>query len=83
MKVAVKVRLKPSILDPQGKTVNNALHQLGYDSINSVRIGRLIELDVDSDDKAEVERIVREASEKLLANTVMEDFEILYNGDGK
>jgi len=83
MKVAVKVRLKSSILDPQGKTVNNALHQLGYDSINSVRIGRLIELDVDSDDKSEVERIVREASEKLLANTVMEDYEIIYGGDSK
>ncbi|RMI26237.1 MAG: phosphoribosylformylglycinamidine synthase subunit PurS [Calditrichaeota bacterium] len=79
MKVAVKVRLKPGILDPQGETVNQALHHLGFDRIREVRIGKLIELEVDEGaDPEEVHRLVEEAARKLLANPVMEVFEIEY-----
>ncbi|HQU71834.1 MAG TPA: phosphoribosylformylglycinamidine synthase subunit PurS [Calditrichia bacterium] len=77
MKVAVKVKLKPSILDPQGKAVHQALQQLGFDAINGVRIGKFIELEVaDSADPAERERQIEEATRKLLSNPVMEVFEI-------
>ena len=79
MKVAVKIRLKKSILDPQGKAVNQALHQLGFDSIGDVRVGKLIELEVaDGQSREDIQRIVEDASRKLLANTVIEDFEIEY-----
>lgn len=77
MKVAVKVRLKKSILDPKGKAVHQALQQLGFSAIKDVRIGKLIELEVD--DQAEPEKIrqiVEDAARQLLANTVIEDFEI-------
>ncbi|RMF55482.1 MAG: phosphoribosylformylglycinamidine synthase subunit PurS [Calditrichaeota bacterium] len=77
MKVAVKVRLKKSILDPQGKTVHNALLHLGFHDIKDVRIGKLIELTIDdSKSRDEVLQMVEEASHSLLANPVIEDFEI-------
>ena len=79
MKVAVKVRLKQSILDPQGKAVNTALHHLGFDRIKGVRVGKLIELDIENgQDAAAVSAMVEEASRKLLSNPVIEDFEIEY-----
>jgi len=79
MKVAVKVRLKPSILDPQGKAVHNALSHLGFSGIQDVRVGKLIELELDdniSRDKADT--MIDEAGRKLLSNPVIEDFEIEY-----
>lgn len=82
MKIAVKVRLKKSILDPQGKTVHNALQHLGFDKIREVRIGKLIELEVDnSESREQIQRMVEEAGRKLLANPVIEDFEIEYPGE--
>ena len=72
----VRVTLRPSILDPQGKAIHHALHSLGYDAVDDVRAGKLIELRIDTDDRAEAERIAREASQKLLANEVMEDFTV-------
>lgn len=82
MKIAVKVRLKKSILDPQGKAVHNALQHLGFDEIAGVRIGKLIELEVaDGKDPEELQRMIEDASRKLLANTVIEDFEIEYHGE--
>lgn len=82
MKVAVKVRLKKSILDPQGKTVHNALQHLGFDRIKEVRIGKLIELEVDNRaSREEVHRMIEEAGRKLLSNPVIEDFEIEYPGE--
>lgn len=77
MKVAVKIRLKPSILDPQGKTVHNALQQLGFREIGNVRIGKLIELEIDErQERAEVLKLVEDAARRLLANPVIENFEI-------
>ena len=73
MKVRVLVRLKPGVLDPQGRAVHHALEGLGFDGVADVRVGRLIELDVaDGTDR----QALTEMCEKLLANTVIENFTI-------
>ncbi len=76
MKFLIKVRLKNGILDPQGKTVHQALQHLGYKQIQDVRIGKLIEVEIDESDPQKARQILQEASQKLLANPVIEDFEI-------
>jgi len=76
MKARVSVRLKPAILDPQGKTVLHSLQQLGFNEVSSVRIGKLIELEIDSSDSEEVKVRLEEFSRKLLANPLMETFDI-------
>jgi phosphoribosylformylglycinamidine synthase len=77
MKVRVLVRLKPGVLDPQGRAVHHALEGLGFDGVADVRIGRLIELDVaDGTDR----QALTEMCEKLLANTVIENFTIEASG---
>ncbi len=82
MKVAVKVRLKKSILDPQGKTVHNALQHLGFDAIQAVRIGKLVEMEIDpAVERAQALKMVEEASRSLLSNPVIEDFEIEIEGE--
>lgn len=75
-KATVRITLRPSILDPQGKAVRHALHSLGYAGIEDVRTGKLVELQIDAGSRDEAERIAREAAEKLLANPVMEDFAV-------
>lgn len=75
-KATVNVTLRKSILDPQGKAAHNALKNLGLTEVNSVRIGKLIELDIDASDKNEAHDIAEEACKKLLSNEVMEDFNI-------
>jgi len=73
MKKRVFVTLKPGVLDPQGRAVHHALDGLGFDGVEDVRIGRLVELELAdgvSDDK------VAEMCEKLLANTVIENYRI-------
>jgi phosphoribosylformylglycinamidine synthase len=77
MKVRVLVRLKPGVLDPQGRAVHHALEGLGFAGVSDVRIGRLIELDVaDDTDPAALTAMC----EKLLANTVIENFTIETDG---
>ncbi len=73
----VRVTLRPSILDPQGKAVTNALHDLGMPSVSSVRTGTFFEVKVDAPSAPAAEATVRQACEKLLANPVTEDFAIL------
>lgn len=75
-KATVRIVLRPSILDPQGKAIHHALDNLGYDAVEDVRVGKLVELRIDAASRSEAERIAREASEKLLANEVMEDFTV-------
>ncbi|MEX0719760.1 MAG: phosphoribosylformylglycinamidine synthase subunit PurS [Balneolaceae bacterium] len=75
-KAKVNVTLRPSILDPKGKAAQHALQNLGLNEIRQVRIGKFIELDVDAADMEAAKKLVKEACVKLLANEVMEDFEI-------
>jgi phosphoribosylformylglycinamidine synthase len=73
-KVKVEVKLKPVVLDPQGKTVLSALHNLGYDKVEDARIGKLIELKIAGQDADKVREKVNDMCMKLLSNPVIEDF---------
>ncbi|OCA88588.1 phosphoribosylformylglycinamidine synthase subunit PurS [Bacillus sp. FJAT-27225] len=73
VKVKVYVTLKESVLDPQGKAVSNALHSLGYEEVKDVRIGKYMELFIETEGR-DAETVVREACEKLLSNPVIEDY---------
>lgn len=75
-KATISITLRPSILDPEGKTVHHALTNLGYDQIDRVRMGKRAEVWIDEDDEEEARRVAKEACEKLLANPVTENFEI-------
>ena len=76
-RVVVDVMLKPEILDPQGEAVVNALPRLGVSGVSSVRIGKRIELDFAEGTQPEVMREqARQVADKLLANPVIEDFDI-------
>lgn len=70
----ITVMPRKEILDPQGKAVKLGLHNLGLDTIDHVRIGKHITLEVHADDPASAENQVRTACEKLLANLIMEEF---------
>ena len=74
MKAKVYVTLKKSVLDPQGKTVQHALQTLGFNDVKDVRMGKYIELDLGSLDKAQAEQKIKSMCEKLLANTVIEEY---------
>ncbi|MDQ6598431.1 phosphoribosylformylglycinamidine synthase subunit PurS [Bacillus salipaludis] len=73
-KAIVYVTLRESVLDPQGNAVHESLHSLGYDEVGEVRIGKYMELEVNSEDHKMAEERVRDMCEKLLANTVIEDY---------
>ncbi len=70
----VFVTLKKSILDPQGKAVEQGIHSLGFDAVGDVRIGKYIEMDMDTNSREDAERMTKEISDKLLANLVMESY---------
>lgn len=72
----VIVTLRRSILDPQGKAVEHGIHTLGHTSVEQVRIGKYVEMNINTSSPEEAERIARVAGEKLLANPVMEDFTV-------
>jgi phosphoribosylformylglycinamidine synthase PurS subunit len=74
MKVRILVSLKDSVLDPQGQTVKNALHTLGYVSVKDVRQGKVFELEVEVISVKEAEKIIPEISNKVLANPIIEKF---------
>ena len=76
-RVLVRITLRPSILDPQGKAVERALQDLGQDAVASVRTGKHIDLRVRAGSPDEAEAAARTACQTLLANPVTEDFEIL------
>ena len=80
MKARVHVTLKPGVLDPQGQAIAHALGTLGFKGINGVRQGKVIELDLTETDKAAAEAAVTEMCEKLLANTVIENYSIDLEG---
>ncbi|AEH49482.1 phosphoribosylformylglycinamidine synthase subunit PurS [Parageobacillus thermoglucosidasius] len=72
-KVKVYVTLRESVLDPQGTAVKGALHSLSYTEVQDVRIGKFMELIVEKSER-DINKLVREMCEKLLANTVIEDY---------
>lgn len=76
MKARVHVTLKPGVLDPQGKAVEGALAALGFAGVESVRQGKFLEIELAGDDKAAAEQQVAEMCEKLLANTVIEKYDV-------
>ena len=76
MKARVVVTLKKSVLDPQGQAVSRALGALGFSEVKDVRLGKIIELDVEAKDPAEARKRLEQMCEKLLANTVIEEYRI-------
>lgn len=74
MKAKIQVTLKPGILDPQGKAIEHALETLGFKSASNVRVGKYMELDLNEKDKAKAEAEVKAMCEKLLANTIIEEY---------
>jgi len=80
MKAKVHVTLKTGVLDPQGKAIGHALESLGFEGVGEVRQGKFIELDIDETDPARAREQVGAMCEKLLANTVIENYDIDLEG---
>lgn len=76
MKARVFVTLKPSILDPQGGTIRDALHTIGYVAVKSVRQGKYFEIDLEPTSPEEAQAMVNEFAEKLLVNPVIESYRL-------
>ncbi len=76
MKATVLVRLKTEVLDPQGDAVRRALGKLGFDGVKGVRVGKLIEIELGEGDKADVKARLEKMADEMLANPVIEDFEV-------
>ena len=76
MKAKIKVTLKNGVLDPQGKAIGHALNNLGFDAVGNVRQGKLIDIELAEQDESKARAALKEMCEKLLANTVIEKYEI-------
>ena len=76
IKARVTVTLKNGVLDPQGKAIGHALNNLGFDAVGNVRQGKLIDIELSEKDEAKARAALKEMCEKLLANTVIEKYEI-------
>ena len=78
MRAVVKVRLKREVLDPQGDAVKRALDHLGFEGVKGVRVGKLVEIDLDPALGAapDLEERLRKMADEMLANTVVEDYEV-------
>ena len=81
MKARVFVTLKPSVFDPQGRAIVEALHSLGYGQAKDVRQGKYFVLDLDVANAADAEKMAKEISDKVLANPVIESFSVEVDGD--
>ena len=81
MKTRVFVTLKPSVFDPQGRTIVEALQSMGYGSVRDVRQGKYFELDVAAESADAVRSVASEVADKLLANPVIESYRIEVDGD--
>jgi phosphoribosylformylglycinamidine synthase subunit PurS len=80
MKARVTVTLKSGILDPQGKAIEGALRSLGIAGVASVRQGKVFDIEIADGDRTAAEAKLKEAAEKLLANTVIENFDVKLMG---
>jgi phosphoribosylformylglycinamidine synthase len=76
MRARVFVTLKPSVFDPQGRTIVDALHSLGYGSVGDVRQGKYFELELETADSVQAEALAAEVADKLLANPVIESYRV-------
>jgi len=76
MKVTINISLKQGVLDPEGRAVETALGNLGFTDASQLRIGRQITLDIDAEDQARAQHRAARMCESLLANTVIEDYQI-------
>ena len=81
MRATVLLRPKPGILDPQGQAVESALRHLGFE-VRDARVGRLVDVDVATDDKAEALAQIERMCEQLLTNPLIESYTVLLNGNG-
>ena len=79
MKATIYISLKNGVLDPQGKAIENALGQLGFDGVDNVRQGKMIELELADTDANQARDRLQKMCEKLLANTVIENYDIRLN----
>jgi phosphoribosylformylglycinamidine synthase PurS subunit len=80
MRVSVLVRPKPGILDPQGQAVETSLRHLGF-AVDEARVGRLVDLEVEADNEADAREVVERMCAELLANPLIESYEIELGGD--
>ena len=80
MKARVFVTLKPSVLDPQGRTIADALHSMGYTGVGDVRQGKYFELEVDAASADQTRALAAEVADRLLANPVIESYRIEVDG---
>ncbi len=80
MKARIHITPKQGVLDPQGNAIAHALSGLGFDGVGAVRQGKVVEIDLDEADAAKAREAVEEMCVKLLANTVIEDYEISIEG---
>ena len=76
MKATIHITLKNGVLDPQGKAIENALSQLGFQGVDEVRQGKLVEVNLSDSDPAKAEAALTDMCDKLLANTVIENYHI-------
>jgi phosphoribosylformylglycinamidine synthase len=83
MKARVTVTLKSGVLDPQGKAIEGALRSLGIDGVASVRQGKIFEIEMDEADKAKAEAVLKDAADRLLANTVIENYRVEVLGEDR
>ena len=81
MRARVFVTLKPSVFDPQGSIVTEALHSLGYASVKDVRQGKYFELEIEAGTADEAKQLAGEAADKLLANPIIESYRIEVDGE--
>jgi phosphoribosylformylglycinamidine synthase subunit PurS len=80
MRARVTVTLKSGILDPQGKAIEGALRSLGLSGIASVRQGKVFDIEIEGADRAAAEAVLKDAAEKLLANTIIENYRLEVSG---
>ncbi|MGB9856911.1 MAG: phosphoribosylformylglycinamidine synthase subunit PurS [Dictyoglomaceae bacterium] len=78
--VKLEIFLKEGILDPQGKTINSALHSLGFNEVEEVKMGKILKIKIEGKDEEEIKEKVKKMSEIFLANPVTEDFNIKVEG---
>ena len=80
MKARVTVTLKTGILDPQGKAIEGALKSLGVNGVASVRQGKVFDIEIEGDNRTQAEAALRQAADKLLANTLIENYDVKLMG---